>query len=124
MRNPSPFDMIRKANGNGNNADRWAALINNSQDRIPVTNEKPIVKDHTVPSAVEQSPTPYVVDSGVRSQLMQPPFPPPQPRHPYLDEIAQRHTQALKSARKSQEWVLHKAEERPKEEMKGDKPTE
>lgn len=114
MHNPSPFDMIRKATGNSNNADRWAALINNSQERIPVTKESPVT---STPDQVAPS---YVPESNQHPQLMQPPFPPPQPRHPYLDEIAQRHTQALKSARKSQEWVLHKATERPQTEIKSD----
>lgn len=36
--------------------------------------------------------------------LMQPPFPPPQARHPFLDEIGKRHEQAIKSARNLQTW--------------------
>lgn len=114
MHNPSPFELIRKAAGRGNNADRWAALINNSQTRMPVTKETPIAQQAEKPASAGAP------EEAAYSQLMQPPFPPPQPRHPFLDEIAQRHTQAIKSAKKPQEWVMHKAMERPQVDPNAD----
>lgn len=108
MHNPSPFDMIRKASNQSNMSDRWAVLLNNTQERIPIDKETPPAKQAVQHhESQEHESTPY-------PQLMDPPFSPPQARHPMLDEIAQRHTKAIKNARKSQEWVLHQATEMPK----------
>ena len=107
MHNPSPFEMIRKAATKTNTSDRWAALLNNTQERIPIT------QTQETPPAKQSEPSNdrHSRESYLYPQLKDPPFAPPQARHPMLDEIAQRHTNALKKAKKSQEWVLRNSAE-------------
>ena len=113
MHNPSPFDMIRKATSQTNTSDRWAALLNNTQERIPVTQEAPPARQ---PEQSYESPP----CDAVYPQLMEPPFPPPQARHPMLDEIAQRHIRAHKNAKQSQAWVSQQAQETLARETAGE----
>lgn len=117
MHNPSPFDMIRKASTKANTSDRWAALLNNTQERIPVaqTQETPPIRQ------TETSYDKHPHENHAYPQLMDPPFAPPQARHPMLDEIAQRHTKALKNAKKSQEWVLRQPVDETEEKSSGEK---
>lgn len=120
MPNSSPYDMIHKARRYAAAADRWAVLKANTHDRTPINpapQQAPPVQQAPAPAAPLQAasvpgspaqPPPYQpappVEHG-QPQLMQPPFPPPQPRHPYMDEILQRHEQAWKSASPLQAWT-------------------
>lgn len=110
MHNPSPFDLIRKATTRANTSDRWAALLNNTQERIPIVRDTPPAKQS------EQSYEQPAYENASYPQLLEPPFPPPQARHPMLDEIAQRHMKALKNASKQQEWLPRQAAQAPKAE--------
>lgn len=100
MPDPSPFEMIRKASRQTTATDRWAALKVNAAERFPVD---PPAKETT---AAQTEP-----------QIPQVPFAPPQVRHPFLDEIAQRHIQAVRSALPPQEWTMAPAQPRPAPSM-------
>lgn len=111
MPNPSPYDLYQKAAQHVTSADRWATLKHNAQERIPVA-AAPLPEQ--APQQIPQ-PAPYYAPqpekpqtppaaNPAQPQLLQPPFPPPQPRHPFLDEIGKRHNQAIKTALKPQEW--------------------
>ena len=117
MHNPSPFDMIRKANRKAYTSDRWAALLNNTQERIPVARDQETPPVRQAESSYDKSPR----ENYAYPQLMDPPFAPPQARHPMLDEIAQRHSKALKNAKKPQEWVLRQSADEAGEKTGGDK---
>ena len=117
MHNPSPFELIRKASKKANTSDRWAALLNNAQERIPVAQEQETPPVRQAETGHENYPR----ENYAYPQLMDPPFAPPQPRHPMLDEIAQRHTKALKNAKKPQEWALRQPTDEPGEKSTGEK---
>ncbi len=95
MPDASPFDLIRKASRTNASSDRWAALASSASERHPVTQ---------APAAEAQQDAP---------QIPQVPFAPPQARHPHLDEIAQRHLQAVRNAMPPQEWTMRPAQPRP-----------
>jgi len=116
----SPYDLIQKASRRITSADRWATIKANTQERTSVPDSAP------APPAPQpgpyappgQQPPAQPARANARETeaapvLMQPPFAPPQMRHPHLDEIAQRHTQALKNASARQEWKMPKAQDRP-----------
>ncbi len=113
MPHPSPYDMIQKAAKRANASDRWAVLKTNATERYPVppasaqpAQEEPIQparQTQAAPQAQQQQP----------QAPLQPPFPPPQQRHTALDEIAQRHIQAVRTASAPQPWQLQPAGDRP-----------
>ncbi|MCL1964031.1 MAG: hypothetical protein FWF69_03095 [Firmicutes bacterium] len=109
MPHPSPFDLIQKASRRATAADRWAALKVNTQQRIPLVNkqQKPAPPELPYPAYQEERPV---------SQIPQPPFSPPsfpQPHHPHVDEVAQRHEQAWKNAMPLQTWTTKPAQDKP-----------
>ncbi len=109
MPHPSPFDMIQKASRRSTASDRWAALKANATERYPVA---------PPPSTPEPIPEPAARTGAPATDqpapvLLQPPFAPPQPRHPFLDDIAQRHIQAVRSAMAPQAWYQTPAGDRP-----------
>jgi len=95
--NPSPYDLLKKAAGRRMSPDRWAALSHNAQERVPVPAQ---------PAQSPPQPSAYVPPEPPSSYaaLLEPPFPPPQPRHPFLDEIGKRHQQAARSALPPERW--------------------
>ena len=86
MTRPSPYDLIQKASRNAGAADRWAALQANTQSRVavPQQGEPPF---SAAQGAAESAPP---VRPASHPELIDPPFPPPQPRHAALDEQARR----------------------------------
>lgn len=100
MTRPSPYDLIQKASRNAGAADRWAALQANTQSRVavPQQGEPPF---SAAQGAAESAPP---VRPASHPELIDPPFPPPQPRHAALDDIAQRHEQARRTASRPVEW--------------------
>ncbi len=115
MPHPSPYDLIHKASRHATATDRWAALKSNAQERIAVNPQH--AEPPYAPPPQEQAPAQPPIAPRAQSLpdpiIPQPPFPPPQPRHPYLDEIASRHTQAIKSALEPREWNPRKPQEAP-----------
>ncbi len=106
MPQPSPYDLVRKASGRATATDRWAVLKNNAQERIAVA---------PLPQSAAPSPHRAEPRGGSLPEpiIPQPPFPPPQQRHPHLDEIATRHAQATRAALEPREWNPAKAREQP-----------
>ena len=100
MTRPSPYDLIQEASRNAGAADRWAALQANTQSRVavPQQGEPPF---SAAQGAAESAPP---VRPASHPELIDPPFPPPQPRHAALDDIAQRHEQARRTASRPVEW--------------------
>jgi hypothetical protein len=95
----TPYDLIKKANRRVTSADRWAALQGSAQDRVPL--------QPPAQSAAMQQDAPAAPASAQQGipPMMQPPFPPPQPRHQIIDDIALRHIQAVKTAGQMQQWT-------------------
>lgn len=110
MPNSSPYDLIRKATQHVTSPDRWAALQHNAQERVPVAQPPAPTPAQSAASPAALSPatadrrTMDAEPSPAHGGLVQPPFAPPQPRHPFLDEIENRHTQAVKTAVHKQAW--------------------
>ena len=92
MPHPSPYDLIRKASQRATAADRWTAL------KVNTTKRAPLVK---APS----SAPPETAPPGLAAPAQQQPFAPAQPRHPHVDEVAQRHEAAWKAAMPLQAWT-------------------
>jgi len=103
MPQPSPYDLIQKAARRSTAADRWTELKANTQQRTPL--QKP------------QAPASDPPIAPTAPEIPQPPFFPPQPHHPYVDEVVQRHEQAWKNALPLQSWG---AKEAKGEETPGD----
>jgi len=96
--------LLKKAGRQGTSPDRWAALSHNAQERTPIPPQPVQSLPHQGPGPMPlEIPSPYAA-------LLEPPFPPPQPRHPFLDEIGKRHQQAIKSALPSEKWSPESAE--------------
>ncbi|MDR0928572.1 MAG: hypothetical protein LBM74_02535 [Oscillospiraceae bacterium] len=102
----TPYELIKKANRGVTSADRWATLQANAQDRKPLTPPPSAQPTDAAPAA------PASASSGI-PPMMQPPFPPPQPRHQIIDDIALRHIQAVKTAGQMKQWTAPSASPPP-----------
>lgn len=109
MSNPSPYDLISKAARSVNAADRWAALQTNTRASFAPVSAPQEPSVSAAQGAAESpcrpaSPSARPPRPASHPELIDPPFPPPQPRHAALDDIALRHRQARKAASRAVEW--------------------
>ena len=119
---PSSRELLKRAGGKTQRADRWAVLQSENKETIwhgeknekAEENKRDIMinaekrarrQEHGAAeaSAAIQTPAPVPYVAG-HPNLREPPFPPPQNRHTALDDIWQKHLQALQSAMPAQEW--------------------
>lgn len=103
MPNPSPYDLIQKATRSQTASDRWAALQSSAQTRVAVPAQpqaqEPLSSAQGAEyTAARPAPSMPPVRPASHPELRDPPFPPPQPRHKSIDDIALRHEQARKAA--------------------------
>lgn len=110
MSNPSPYDLISKAARSVNAADRWAALQTNTRASFAPVSAPQEPSVSAAQGAAESpcrpsAPTVRPPRPASHPELIDPPFPPPQPRHAALDDIALRHRQAC-----TQQFPLRKNE--------------